>query len=155
MKYWALISKSSFSMWKRIWSRWREKKTRRLTHHHLRSRLRLWLFFRFISLRTRLHLQLHLLHIQLRIQLRIQLSMHLSIHLSMHLHMIPLRMSSLRMSLNIQIDLKKLCIHQANQLRSRMLCLVRWKIMIWRFTLIDIFNQNHINERSCDLLWIN
>ncbi len=67
MKYWALISKFSFSMWKRIWSRWREKKTRRLIHHHLRLRLRSWLFFRFISLRTRLHLQshlqLHLLHI--------------------------------------------------------------------------------------------
>jgi hypothetical protein len=152
MKYWTLISKSSFSMSRRIWSRWRKKKTRRLIHHHLRLRFRSWLFLRFISLRTRLHLQLHLqlhlLHIQLRIQSRIQLSMHLSIHLSMHLHM-----SSLRMSLNIQIDLKKFCIHQTNQLR--MLRLVRWKIMIWRFTLIDIFNHNHRNERSCDLLWIN
>ncbi len=26
MKYWALISKFSFSMWKKIWSRWRKKK---------------------------------------------------------------------------------------------------------------------------------
>jgi hypothetical protein len=176
MKYWALISKSFFSMSRRIWSRWREKKTRRLIlNHHLRFRS--WLFLRFISLRTRLHLQfylqLHLLHIQLRIQLRIQpriqpriqLSMHLSIHLSMHLHMISLRilslrmfslrMSSLCMLFNIQIDLKKFCIHQANQLRPRMLRLARWKIMIWRFTLIDIFNQNHRNERSCDLFWIN
>jgi hypothetical protein len=167
MKYWALISKSLFSMSRRIWSRWREKKTKRLIfnhHFHFRS----WLFFKFIFLRTRLHLQshsqLHLLHIQLRIQLRIQsriqLSMHLSIHLNMHLHMISfrilsLRMFSLRMLLNIQIDLKKFCIHQANQLRLRMLRLARWKIMIWRFTLIDIFNQNHRNERSCDLLWIN
>jgi hypothetical protein len=73
----------------------------------------------------------------------------------MHLHMISLRMSSLRMFFNIQIDLKKLCIHQANQLRFRMLRLIRWKIMIWRFTLIDIFNQNHKSERFCDLLWIN
>jgi hypothetical protein len=162
MKYWALISKSLFSMWKRIWSRWRKKKTRRLIlNHHFRSRS--WLFLRFISLRTRFHLQshlqLHLLHIQLhihlRIQLRIQLSMHLSINLSMHLHMISLCMSSLRMSLNIQIDLKKFCIYQANQLRFRMLRLIQWKIMIWRFTLIDIFNQNHINERSCNLFWIN
>jgi hypothetical protein len=66
----------------------------------------------------------------------------------MHFHML-----SLRMSLNIQIDLKKSCIHQTNQLR--MLRLARWKIMIWRFTLIDIFNQNHRNEKSCDLSWIN
>jgi hypothetical protein len=164
MKYWALTSKPSLSMSKRIWSRWREKKTRRLIHHHLRSRFRSWLFLRFISLRTRLHLQLHLQphlqlhiqpHIQLRIQLRIQLSMHLSIHLSMHLRMTPLRILPLRMSLNIQTDLKKFCIHQANQLRFRMLRLARWKIMIWRLTLIDIFNQNHRNERSCDLSWIN
>jgi hypothetical protein len=162
MKYWALISNFSFSMSKRIWFRWRKKKTKRLIfNHHLR--LRSWLFLRFIFLRTRFHLQshlqLHLLYIQLRIQLRIQsriqLSMHLSIHLSMHLHMISLRMLSLRMLLNIQIDWKNLCIHQANQLRLRMLRLARWKIMIWRFTLIDIFNQNHRNERSCDLLWIN
>jgi hypothetical protein len=34
MKYWALISKFSFSMWKRIWSRWREKKTKRLIFNH-------------------------------------------------------------------------------------------------------------------------
>jgi hypothetical protein len=118
MKYWALISKSFLSMSKRIWSRWREKKTRRLIfNHHFRSRS--WLFLKFISLRTRFHLQshlqLHLLHIQLRIQLRIQsriqLSMHLNIHLNMHFHMTSLRISSLRMfslrmSLNIQIDLK-------------------------------------------------
>jgi hypothetical protein len=63
----------------------------------------------------------------------------------MHLHMI-----SLRMFLNIQIDLKKFCIHQANQLRSRILRLARWKIMIWKLTLIDIFSQNHISERFCD-----
>jgi hypothetical protein len=69
--------------------------------------------------------------------------------------MFSLCMFSLRMSLNIQIDLRKFCIHQANQLWLRMFRLIWWKIMIWRFTLIDIFNQNHKSERFCDLLWIN
>jgi hypothetical protein len=68
MKYWALISKFFLSMSRRIWSRWRKKKTKKLIlNHHLRFRSRSWLFLRCIFLRTRLHLQfhlqLHLLHI--------------------------------------------------------------------------------------------
>jgi hypothetical protein len=62
---------------------------------------------------------------QLRIQLNIHLSIHFNIHLNMHLRMFSLRMLSLCMSLNIQIDLRKFCIHQANQLRFRMLRLTR------------------------------
>ncbi len=113
---------------------------------------RLRLHFLKIFLQTKNFFFIHLLYAKSTLNNdRIQLSM----HLNMHFHMISLRKFSLCMSFNIQIDLKIFCIHQTNQLQSCMLRLVRWKIMIWRFTLIDIFNQNHKNERSCDLSWIN
>ncbi len=158
MKFWMLMLEIFFRWSRRIYSQWLEEEIRRKNsqHHHRLHLLCLWLFLKFIHLYTRLHLQSHLQsHLQLHmlhIQLHIQLRMHLSMHLSTHLCMTSFCMSSL---LNIQISLKRHCIYQANQLRSRKLRLTRWKIMIWRFTLIDIFNQNHINERSCDLFWIN